>query len=41
MRNMRKRMEDIGGTFEILTAPSGGTLIRLKAPIGPPVAEPS
>jgi ligand-binding sensor domain-containing protein/signal transduction histidine kinase len=38
MRNMRKRMEDSGGTFEILRAASGGTLIRLTAPIRPATA---
>jgi len=34
LRNMRKRMEDTGGTFSIGPAPEGGTLVRLTAPIG-------
>lgn len=33
LRNMRKRMEDIGGAFSIGPAPEGGTLVRLTAPI--------
>ncbi|MGD1083360.1 MAG: two-component regulator propeller domain-containing protein [Verrucomicrobiota bacterium] len=33
LRNMRKRMEDIGGNFEILPGAGGGTLVRLTAPI--------
>jgi ligand-binding sensor domain-containing protein/signal transduction histidine kinase len=33
LRNMRKRMEDIGGAFSIGPAPEGGTLIRLTAPL--------
>jgi ligand-binding sensor domain-containing protein/signal transduction histidine kinase len=32
MRNMRKRMEDIGGKFEIGPGAKGGTLVRLTAP---------
>jgi len=28
---MRKRMEDIGGSFSIGPAPEGGTLVRLIA----------
>jgi ligand-binding sensor domain-containing protein/signal transduction histidine kinase len=35
MRNMRKRMADIGGKFEIGPAANGGTIIRLTAPIRP------
>jgi signal transduction histidine kinase len=31
---MRKRMEDIGGSFSISPAPEGGTLVRLIAPLG-------
>jgi len=31
--NMRKRMEDIGGSFSIGHAPDGGTLVCLTAPI--------
>ena len=34
LRNMRKRMEDVGGGFSIGPAATGGTLIRLTAPIG-------
>jgi ligand-binding sensor domain-containing protein/signal transduction histidine kinase len=34
LRNMRKRMEDIGGGFLMGPAPDGGTQIRLTAPIG-------
>jgi signal transduction histidine kinase len=33
LRNMRKRMEDVGGGFSIGPAATGGTLIRLTAPI--------
>jgi signal transduction histidine kinase len=33
LRNMRKRMEDIGGEFSIGTSSEGGALIRLTAPI--------
>ncbi|HYT61121.1 MAG TPA: two-component regulator propeller domain-containing protein [Haliangiales bacterium] len=34
LRNMRKRMEGIGGSFALGPAPGGGTLVRLIAPIG-------
>jgi signal transduction histidine kinase/ligand-binding sensor domain-containing protein len=34
LRNMRKRMADIGGNFEIGPAPEKGTLVRLTVPIG-------
>jgi signal transduction histidine kinase len=34
LRNMRKRMEDIGGSFSISPALDGGTLVRLIAPLG-------
>jgi len=34
LRNMRKRMEDVGGAFALSPVPEGGTLIRLTAPIG-------
>ncbi|HOX56444.1 MAG TPA: two-component regulator propeller domain-containing protein [Candidatus Paceibacterota bacterium] len=34
LRNMRKRMEDVGGSFSIGPAPEGGTLVRLTAPLG-------
>ena len=34
LRNMRKRMEDVGGGFEIGPAPEGGALVKLTVPIG-------
>jgi signal transduction histidine kinase len=34
LRNMRKRMEDVGGTFVIEPAAAGGTVVRLTSPIG-------
>jgi len=34
LSNMRKRMEDIGGSFAIGPAPEGGTLVQLIAPLG-------
>jgi ligand-binding sensor domain-containing protein/signal transduction histidine kinase len=33
LRNMRKRMEDIGGSFSIGPAAEGGTIVRLTAPV--------
>jgi len=33
VRNMRKRMENVGGDFSIGPAPGGGTLVRLTAPV--------
>ena len=33
LRNMRKRMEDVGGSFTLGQAPEKGTLVRLIAPI--------
>jgi ligand-binding sensor domain-containing protein/signal transduction histidine kinase len=33
LRNMRKRMEDIGGAFEVSAGAEGGTRIRLSAPL--------
>jgi ligand-binding sensor domain-containing protein/signal transduction histidine kinase len=33
LRNMRKRMEDVGGNFSIGPAAGQGTLVRLSAPI--------
>jgi signal transduction histidine kinase len=33
LRNMRKRMEDIGGTFTMDTAPEGGLRVRLTVPL--------
>jgi signal transduction histidine kinase len=34
LRNMRKRMEEIHGEFSIAGGPKGGTIVRLKIPIG-------
>jgi signal transduction histidine kinase len=36
LRNMGKRMEDVGGSFEIGPAPERGTLVRLTAPLAKP-----
>jgi signal transduction histidine kinase len=38
LRNMRKRMEDVGGDFDFAPGAAGGTRITLQAPIrrGPP-----
>ncbi|HWF18863.1 MAG TPA: two-component regulator propeller domain-containing protein, partial [Verrucomicrobiae bacterium] len=33
LRNMHKRMEDIGGSFALTAAPEGGALVRLTVPI--------
>lgn len=33
LRNMRKRMEDVGGEFAVVPAPERGTVVRLSAPI--------
>jgi ligand-binding sensor domain-containing protein/signal transduction histidine kinase len=33
LRNMRKRMEDIGGSFAMSPAPERGTVVRLTAPL--------
>jgi ligand-binding sensor domain-containing protein/signal transduction histidine kinase len=33
LRNMRKRMEDIGGKFEMTSGSEGGTKVRLIAPL--------
>ena len=33
LRNMRKRLEDIGGSFEVSAGAEGGTLVRLTAPL--------
>lgn len=33
LRNMRKRMEDVGGTFEMTPGAERGTIVRLTAPI--------
>jgi signal transduction histidine kinase len=34
LSNMRKRMEDIGGTFTMRPGEKGGTVVRLTVPIG-------
>ena len=36
MRNMRKRMEDIGGQFDAGSGAEGGVLVRLIAPLRRP-----
>jgi len=33
LRNMSRRMEDVGGSFSIGPAPERGTVVRLKAPV--------
>jgi signal transduction histidine kinase len=33
LRNMRKRMEDVGGEFSISSIPEGGAVVRLSAPL--------
>jgi ligand-binding sensor domain-containing protein/signal transduction histidine kinase len=35
LSNMRKRMEDVGGTFELGPGAEGGALVRLVVPLGP------
>ena len=39
LTNMRKRMEDVGGAFEFIQGPEGGTIVRLTAPLRPMPAE--
>jgi len=34
LRNMRRRMEDVGGSFSIKAVSKHGTLVRLTAPLG-------
>jgi signal transduction histidine kinase len=34
LRNMRKRMEDVGGEFVLEPGPERGTRVRLTAPLG-------
>ena len=34
LRNMRKRLEEIGGAFALTPGAGGGTLVRLTAPLG-------
>jgi signal transduction histidine kinase len=33
LRNLRKRMEDVGGTCDIVARDGGGTTVRLSAPL--------
>ena len=33
LKNMRRRMEDVGGTFEIRPGSEGGALVRLTVPL--------
>jgi signal transduction histidine kinase len=33
LRNMRKRMEDVGGRFSIEPGPKGGTVVGLTVPL--------
>ncbi len=35
LRNMQKRLEDLGGRFELGPGAEGGTLVRLTAPVAP------
>ncbi|HWN93511.1 MAG TPA: triple tyrosine motif-containing protein, partial [Methylomirabilota bacterium] len=35
LKNMRKRMEDVGGTFSIAPGSEGGALVCLKVPLAP------
>lgn len=35
LKNMRRRMEDVGGSFEFIQRPEGGTTVRLTAPLHP------
>ena len=33
LRNLQKRMQDVGGEFEIISREGGGTIVRLTAPL--------
>jgi signal transduction histidine kinase len=35
LKNMRKRLEDVGGTFSFEPGPNGGSIVRLSAPLPP------
>ncbi len=37
LKNMRKRLADVGGQFTIEAAPGGGTVVRLRVPIHSPM----
>jgi ligand-binding sensor domain-containing protein/signal transduction histidine kinase len=39
LKNMRKRLDDVGGRFELEPRPQGGTVVRLRAPIEAAVAD--
>lgn len=42
LRNMRKRMEDIGGVFELVPAPGGkGAVVRLTVPLSAQIQPPA
>ena len=38
LKNMRKRLADVHGQFEIAPGPEGGTMVQLKVPIAKPKA---
>lgn len=40
LRNMRRRLEEIGGCFFIAPGPDGGAVVRLTAPLGTPRQSP-
>ena len=40
LRGMRKRMETLGGSFDVLPAPNGGTIVRFTAPLAHPTGLP-
>lgn len=40
LRSMRERMESVGGTFAVHSAPAEGTLIRVTIPLPAPTAHP-
>jgi len=35
LKNMRKRLADVRGGFEIAPNPGGGTIVRLTVPLAP------
>ena len=40
LSNMRKRLEEVGGSCTFTPRPDGGTIVRLAAPLGPPTGNP-
>ena len=36
LKNLRKRMEEVGGQFELRPGPEKGTVVRLTAPLNAP-----